>query len=526
MTTAQIIEFLLGLLIAASIIALVTSRLKLPYTIALVIGGFAIDLFHIPIMERFGAEGGPQHLLTPEVIFILFLPALLFEAGININVRHLRESLVPISLLAVAGVLAATATTGLAVYWFVGLPLGVALLFGALISATDPISVLALFKDMGVAKRLSVIVEGESLFNDGTAVVVFQILLAGAAVGSLNLGQGVARFFMVVVGGGALGLALGYIASKVTERVDDPRIEITLTTILAYGSYLMAEHLHVSGVIATVAAGLMVGNFGAEIGMSPRTRVALWSFWEYLAFVINSLVFLLIGIEVHVVDLLGNWKSIALAIAAVLVGRVLTVYGLTPLSNRLTEKIPAAWQHVLVWGGLHGGVSMALALSLSPEFPHRDQIMAMTFGVVAFSIIVQGLTVKPLIRLLGIGTGRESDYDRAKVRQMGLASAQEELERLASEHLISTAVHERLRASLAERMEASASELRDLTAADPGLSGEETRLARLRLVAAEKGAVQRAANDGLITAQTAERMLATLDERYDALRAGAEPAEE
>jgi len=277
-----------------------------------------------------------------------------------------------------------------------------ALVFGSLLSATDPISVLALFRGMGVSRRLAVIVEGESLLNDGTAIVVFQILMVGVASGQLGVLEGIGRFLMVSLGGAVLGLALGYVASKIHEQIDEPRIEIMLTTILAYGSYLVAEQMHVSGVIATLGAGLMVGNYGAEIGMSARTRTALWSFWEYMAFAINSLVFLLIGIEVHVMSLLNAGITILLAIAAVLLGRILCVYLVTPVSNRLSSPVPFRWQHVLVWGGIHGTVSMALALSLPRDFPYCDLLVTMTFGVVAFSIIVQGLTVKPLIHFLKI----------------------------------------------------------------------------------------------------------------------------
>ncbi len=263
METSNIVEFLVLLLISASLIALATSRLRIPYTIALIFGGFAIDLFHLPITEMLGPNA---QVLTPEVIFVVFLPGLLFESGININVRHLRENIRPIMLLAIAGILISTVITGYAINLALGMPLLVALLFGSLISATDPISVLALFKDMGVHKRLSTIVEGESLFNDGTAVVVFQILLAGVLSGDLALVDGVRQFFVVSVGGAALGLLFGYAASKLTAQVDDARIEITLTTIVAYGSYLVAESLGVSGIIATVLAGVMVGSYGAPTG--------------------------------------------------------------------------------------------------------------------------------------------------------------------------------------------------------------------------------------------------------------------
>jgi len=523
MSTVSIIEFLMLLLIAASLVALASSRLRIPYTIALVICGFLMDLLHVPINALFEEGRGPEHLLTPEIIFTLFLPALLFEAGLNIHVRHLRRNLAPIFLLSVFGVLAAALITGYAVHWVVGLPLLVALTFGALISATDPISVLALFRDMGVDKRLSVVVEGESLFNDGVAVVIFQIFAAGVATGTLSVTQGIGRFLLVSFGGAAVGLFLGYFVSRVTQGIDDPRIEITLTTILAYGAYLLAEHLHVSGVIAVVASGLMVGNFGAEVGMSARTRVSLWAFWEYLAFVINSVVFLLIGIEVHVLDLLQTWQAILLAIVSVLLGRVVVVYGLTPLSNLVSEKIPLRWQHVLVWGGLHGSVSMALVLSLGPDFPHRSRVLAMTLGVVAFSLVVQGLTIKPLMHFLGIEGSRESEYDLAKVRQIAVKASLTELRDLLRSHLISKPVYEELLTELDGRMREADRHLKELHVRDGRLAGDEIRLARRRLLHAEKHAVQRAAGEGLITASSAEKMTADTDERLERLRRSIDP---
>jgi len=203
-----------------------------------------------------------------------------------------------------------------------------------------------------------------------------------------------------VISGALVGLALGYLVSKLTKRIDDAQIEITFTTILAYGTFLLARHLHLSGVIATVAAGLVVGNVAVKTGMSLRTLTALRSFWAYASFIINSLVFLLIGLEVRIGGVLHAWKPVLIAIAAIFLGRILSVYTLVPFGNLFSKRIPFAWQHVMVWAGLRGALSLALALSLDSTFPYREQILNLTFGVVVFSILVQGLTIKPLIGVL------------------------------------------------------------------------------------------------------------------------------
>jgi len=399
MTPTSGIEFLVWLLIAAAIIAMLAKRLRIPYTVALVFGGLLLGAIRIPLLSPLQSGNRPDWL-TPDVILILFLPALVFEGGVKLDLRELFRKSVPLLLLANAGVLLASLTTGYVVHWLIGLPVLVALLFGSIISATDPISVLAIFKDLKVSKRLSLIIEGESLLNDGTAVVLFGIVFGAVVAEKLSVPRGVVQYLLAVAGGAILGSALGYVASRITGAVDDPQIEITLSTILAYGSYLLAFHLHLSGVIATASAGLLLGNFGSKTRMSVRTRTAMESFWEYVSFVMNSLVFLLIGLEIHVRQLLRNWTLVTLAVAAMLLGRVLSVYLLIPLSNRFSEKISFRWQPVIVWGGLRGALALALALSLPSTFPYREQILDLTFGVVIFSIVVQGLTIKPLLNLL------------------------------------------------------------------------------------------------------------------------------
>ena len=261
----------------------------------------------------------------------------------------------------------------------------------------------------------------------------------------------------------------------------------------------------------------MIGNFGAEKGMSSRTRVALWSFWEYWAFVINSLVFLMIGIEVHVFDLLGHWQAIALAIGVVLLGRIVTVYTITPLSNIFSKPISFVWRHVLVWGGIHGSVSLALVLTLPLDFPYRGQILAMTFGVVAFSIVLQGLTVAPLMRRLGIDMGAEDDYDRIKVRRMAITAELQELDRMRRVDSVSPATYQKLRTELDAKLEQVHSRMDALHTELPERADQELQEARVHLIHAEKAAVQRALSEGLISLHTAEEILAKADDELDSL---------
>ncbi len=515
MTLNAQVEFLIWLLIAASFIAVLAARLRIPYTVALVLGGLGLSTLHFPLLQELVSQ--KPDWVTPNIGLILFLPPLLFEGSLKIRLRQLRENATPILLLATVGVLVATLITGYAVHWFEGIPILAALVFGAIISATDPVSVLAIFKEIPVARRLSVIVEGESLLNDGTAAVLYGILLAGAGHGEFHVLGAVREFFVVVLGGATVGILLGYVFSKITQRIDEPSVEITLTTVLAYSSYLAAESLHVSGVIATVAAGVTLGNFGVRVGMSARTRVALWSFWEYASFVINSLVFLTIGMQVRLSALISVWRVIALAIVAVALGRAFTVYGLTPISNLVTDKIPLRWQHVLGWGGMHGALSLALALSLDPSFPHRNQILAMTFGVVAFTIVFQGLTVKTLLRRLGIVRSGEDEYEHVRVERMSLSAAGAELDSMLRDNMISLPVYERLQRDIEAGVEASRRKMDEIFEKDKTRVESELRAARIRLLAARKSSIEGAVHDGLISQKTADKMIEEADQQLDQL---------
>ena len=394
------VQIFLSLLVVASFVAVVVKWVRLPYSIALVIAGLVIGVTHLL----------PPVDMTPELILVMMLPALLFEAAWNLRVSDLRKSWLPIGVLATGGVIISTIAVATVMYFLTGLGLMAALLFGAMISATDPISVLALFKKLGINKRLTMILEGESLFNDGTAVVLFKLILVSMLAGtSFSLVSGIGSFAFMVIGGAALGLGLGYMASKLTSYFDDHLLEVTLTAILAYGSYLLAEAIHVSPVISTICAGIVMGNYGSRIGMSVNTRQAVNLFWEYAAFLVNSMVFLLIGLQMKL-DLLFNYSSlIGAGIIAILLARALVVYGLAPMLSTNKDPIPMSWRHLLVWGALRGSLCMALALSLPLDFPKREALVVLTFGVVLFTLLVKGLTIEPLARRLKIDRDEPAD---------------------------------------------------------------------------------------------------------------------
>jgi len=377
---------------------MITKWVPVPYTLALVIVGLATSQLNFL----------PSVRISPDLILLIFLPALLFEASWNLNLRSLRENLAPILWLSVVGVVLSVGIIATILHFVAGLTWSTSLLFGAMVSATDPVSVLALFRKLGAPKRLSVIIEGESLFNDGTAAVLFRIL-AGIVIGTTSATSkgalamsSLAYFLLACLGGVVVGVAIGFAASKISSFFDDHLLEITLTTISAYGSFVLADALHVSPVIAVVMVGIVIGNYGRSHGLSKNTQIAVDSFWEYAAFVVNSLVFLLIGMEVPLAPLAPYASVILWSILAMTVARAIVIYGLFPLLNQFSNPVSGKWQHIIFWGGLRGSLSIALVLSLPRTLSSRAELVAMTFGAVTFSLLVQGLTVSPLLRLLGI----------------------------------------------------------------------------------------------------------------------------
>jgi CPA1 family monovalent cation:H+ antiporter len=400
-----IVIAVIGLLLVAAAAAIGLKRTRLPYTVGLVLVGLVLGA----LAERV-AWLEPLHELTlsPEIILFIFLPTLIFESAFNLDARLLSQNMTPVLTLAIPGLLLSTAIVGGLLALVTPLSLGSALLFGALISATDPVAVTALFKELGAPKRLTILVEGESLFNDATAIVLFRLILlvlAGGALAAGTLGRGILEFVVVFVGGLVVGVIIGYLMIRTIALArDEPLVEVTLSTVVAYAAFIVADHyLGVSGVMATVGAGLIVGTLGST-RFTPEVRTYLHQFWEYAAFVANSLIFLLVGITVKLSGLAAFAGAIGLAILAVAVARAAAVYGLIPVVNRFSkaEAVDRRNQTVLFWGGLRGAVALALVLSIPADFPQRGMLVALATGVVLFTIVTGGVTMKPLMHRLGL----------------------------------------------------------------------------------------------------------------------------
>jgi len=415
------IEHIVGVYIVlvgiACLVGILTKWLAhVPYTIALVLVGLALAVFRLgPDIQETG--------FGKELVFFVLLPPLLFQGAFHMQIDHLRRVAVPVLVFATLGVVASTLLIGVITYEIGAFKaLLVAMLFGALICTTDPVSVLAIFRSQNVPTGLKYMIEGESLFNDGTGVVMYTIILSMVlAGGEVHLGGAVLKFIVVSAGGAVVGLAFGYACYHVLRRITDHLLENMICLVLCFGVFWIAEHYHLSGVIAVVCAGVLLGNRGRALAMSQKTVDTIETFFESLEFLINSLLFILIGLELKAIPeghVGGHALQIGLAIGAVLVARALVVYPLFFATRRFAGRTAPRWSHVLFWGGVRGSIPIALLLGLPNEgvvAQHRADLLVVGFAVVCFSLVVQGLTMKPLIAWLGLGPDK-NNHDQTPVK--------------------------------------------------------------------------------------------------------------
>ena len=384
------IENIEVLLLIAALAAMIARRVRIPYTVILVVAGIGLSFFSF--MSDFE--------LSKELIFTVLLPPLIFEATLFIRWRELMHNLPVILVFAVIGVLLSALLTSIGMVYLAAWTWQSAALFGILIAATDPVSVIATFKDAGVHGRLRLLVEAESLFNDATAAIGFGVVLAFVSGKTISLQLTLLNGAWSIFGGLLIGSLCAGVILLLTHTTDDHLVELALSTVAAYGSFLIAEDLHASGVLSTLTVGILIGNFGLPTAYSDKGRAFIMDFWEFIAFIANSIIFFLIGVREANQNFLNSIGMVVIAILVVTVGRAAAIYPLSLIFNRSKLKLEKNHQHILFWGGLRGALALALALGLPDDIPHREQIITAAFGVVAFSIFVQGLTITPLLRRL------------------------------------------------------------------------------------------------------------------------------
>ena len=395
---------LVALLIALPLIAFISRRLRLQYTVAMVVVGLVVSA--LPL--RADLE------ISPALAVTILLPGLVFEAAYRLDALELRRTFGGVALLAVPGVIISAAVVAVVVHLAAGLPLAESFIVGAIVSATDPVAVVATMRQLKAPPRLVTLIDAESLFNDGTAVLVYAIALS-ALGGQNSLSDNVVSFVVGIVASVVIGGAVGWLIARVAALTVDHLIELTLTLLAAYGTYVLADLLHQSGIISVVVAGIVTGTYGRRTGFSERAREAIDTVWEFLAFVLTAIAFLLIGLAIPLGTLGDAAPFIGWGVVAVLAGRALVVYGLLGGASRLAHglgigpSVAISWLHVMNWTGLRGAVAMALALSLPGDVPDRALLQGTTFGIVLFTVLVQGTTAERVMRWAGVKSDAGAD---------------------------------------------------------------------------------------------------------------------
>jgi CPA1 family monovalent cation:H+ antiporter len=486
----------------------------------------------VGIALRQWADQGPEilrpfaeHEISPDVILFVFLPTLIFESAFNLDARQLKQNLLPVLTLAVPGLVLSTAMIGGLVWWLTPLDLPEALLLGSILSATDPVAVISLFRSLGVPMRLTVLVEGESLFNDATAIVAARILMGVVAGGYVftpaTAFASAADFLIVFVGGAVVGWVLARIFGWLLGRFEDPFIETSLTTILAYLSFLIAEEtFHVSGVMATVAAGLTMGSWG-RAKISGAVAGFLEHFWEYLAFIANALIFLFVGLRVNLSALYGSLDILVWVIAAMLLSRAVVIFTLVPLVGRFPGTLPVGrpYQAVMYWGGLRGAIALAIVLSLK-DFANADLFVALVMGAVLFTLLVQGLSIETLVHRLGLDKPPLADQVGAAEGLLNAKrQAAERIPQLQTGGLFSARIAEALEGQLNDEMKALRGDLEELRHRE--LSSEDERqLIYSRVFAAEKNIYYELLSKGYIPERVYRDLCHAIDHEADCIRHG------
>jgi CPA1 family monovalent cation:H+ antiporter len=390
-----VVGFVVLLAIAVAV-ALLTQRLSIPYSVALVVAGFVLSV----------AQPAPDARITPDLILVVFIPGLVFEAAYHIHLDELRRSFASVSVLAVLGVVLTAGLVAAIVSATTGLDAGLAFVLGAIVCATDPVATVAVFKQLHAPRSLATVVEAESLLNDGTGVVLFTIALAAVSTPVSPL-DGVVRFVLAIIVSAGLGIVAGLVAVRLLHLAEDRTVQVMISIVAAYGTYLAADALHESGIIATVMVGLAIGNAGGRFALPSTTTLALDEVWETAAFLLTAVVFLLVGVVITPSQLTGAGGVILAGFIGITVARAAVVYGLIGAGGRLLAgrrrtPVPVGYLHVMFWAGLRGAIAIALALSLPADLPQHDLIAGGVYGIVLITLLLQGTTAGWVVRRAGV----------------------------------------------------------------------------------------------------------------------------
>lgn len=491
------LESLLLVLAVGSVVAIGAKRVGVPYNVALVLIGLLLVVLDVL----------PNAPMDPEVILIAFLPVLVFEGALAADADSLRAASRPILALAVPGVLISLLGTAAVATLVLDLPFSAALLLGALLAITDTVSVLLAFRSVRVPHRLAAIMEGESLFNDGTALVLVVLASRVLASGTFDAVETFRALSMAMLGGAVLGGAFGALGAVLLRRTPDHLTAILASLVLVFATALLTERLHASPVIAVVVAGVVVGK-AARRHLEPSRVLALEGFWETTGFFLNVLLFLLVGMQIQAEMLVREAASIGLALIALHAGRAVAVYGCFGVLRAMTrEVVPFRWQHVMLVGNIKGALSMAAVLSLPKDMPFRERLITIVFGVTFVTLVAQALPFARLLKFLRVAApSTDAALDAAKATLIAARRGHAELDDLLAAGLVSRKEHAERRAAFQRQVIAA-----EVALQSPQGAAVRDHLTDLALLTAQKAAVLDAARRGLIADETADAHVGEID---------------
>lgn len=477
-------------------VAIGAKRLAVPYNVALVVIGILLVFANVL----------PHAPMNPEVVLVAFLPILVFEGALFADADSLKSAARPILALAVPGVAISLLATGSVATFALGLPFSAALLLGALLSITDTVSVLLAFRSTRVPHHLAAIMEGESLFNDGTALVLVSLTAGVVETGRVDVASTTRALLLAIVGGVGMGAIFGALGSAALRRTPDHLTGILASGVLVFATSLLAERIHASPVIAVVVVGLVVGR-AAKRELDPSRVLALQGFWEAIGFGINVLLFVLVGMQIEARMFLTEAFAIVAAVVALHAGRAVAVYGTFFVLRALgKEAVPLRWQHVMIFGNVKGALSMAAVLALPEGLPHRARLVAIVFGVTCITLLTQALPFKRFLRFLGVSSTTDDVFDLARARLIAARRGQTELDGMLATGLMSRPEHASRRAAFQRIVIDAEHALRT-----PEADAADDVIIDGAVLDAQKAALLDAARRGLVGLETAEKEIGKID---------------